>query len=95
MKNLFLRVIVPAAVSFFVQIILCCNVKKGILCHAALIFPLLSLVLGSILLLTHSEGMFGGLGAIEAILWFITALSAGCGYGAAWLIYYVMRKNGR
>lgn len=95
MKNLFLCMIVPATVSFFVQSILCRKVKKGILRHAALILSLIPVVFGIILLLTHCRGMFGGLGVVEVILWFNAALCAGCGYGAAWLIYHVMRKNSR
>lgn len=93
MKYLFFYVVVPMAVSLIVQSILCRKVKTGILRHAALMLPIISVACGLTVLLTQSGGVFGGLGAIAAMLCFIIAFCAVCGYGAAWLLYLAVRKR--
>lgn len=96
MKYLLLYMIGPAAVSFLAQSILCRKVKKGILRHGALLFPIVSVTMGVYILLTQCGDAFGGLGAIAAVLWFIAGCCAGLGYGAAWWLFHMMRKrNGR
>lgn len=93
MKYLMLYMIGPAAVSFLVQSILCRKVKRGILRHGVLLLPIVSLAMGVYLLLTQCGDVFGGLGAIVAVLWFIAGCCAGLGYGAAWLFFCVTRKG--
>ena len=85
--------IAPAAVSFLVQSILCRKVKKGLLRHGALIFPIISIGVGSVTLLTQCGDIFGGLGAIAAVLWFMNACCTALGYGTAWLIYFITKKR--
>lgn len=93
MKYLFLYIIVPTVISFLMQSILCHKVKRGILRHGALILPIISVVFGVVTLLTQGGGIFGGLGAIAAVLWFVVACCALFGYGAAWLVAHIMRKG--
>lgn len=92
MKYLFLYFIVPAAISFLVQSILCHKVKKGVLRHGVLILPMISIVYGVATLLTQCDGIFGGLGAIAAVLWFANACCTAFGYGVAWLIFRIVKK---
>lgn len=61
--------------------------------HSALFFPIISVTMGVYLLLTQCEGIFGGLGAIAAVLWFINGGCTGLGYGAAWLLFYMTKKG--
>lgn len=93
MKYLMLYMIGPAAVSFLVQSILCRKVKKGILRHGALFFPIISAAMGIYLLLTQCGSVFGGLGAIAAVLWFGTGCCTGLGYGAAWWLFHMAKKG--
>lgn len=93
MKYLLIYIISPAAVSFLVQSILCRKVKKGILRHGALLFPIISAAVGVYLLLTRCGDIFGGFGAIEAVLRFVAGCCACMGYGAAWLFFCVTRKG--
>lgn len=91
----FLIVILPLAVTLAVQSVLCRKVKKDILRHAALIFPLMFIGIGAAVLFAYSGGDFGGLGAISAFLFFAAALCAAGGYGVAWLAFSVMKKKNR
>lgn len=93
MKYLFLYFIAPAAVSLLVQSILCRKVKKGILRHGALILPVISIAFGIFILLTQCGDIFGGLGAVAAVLWFIIACGDILGYGTAWLIFLITKKS--
>ena len=93
MEFFFLYFVAPAAVSFLVQSILCRKVKKGILRHGTLILPIISIILGVFILLTQCGDIFGGLGAIAAVFWFVNACGAVLGYGMAWLIFLVTKKN--
>ena len=94
MEYLFWYFIVPMIVSFLVQSVLCRKVKRGIVRQGTLILPIIYIVLGVIILLTQSgDTFFGGLGAIAAALWFISACCAACGYGAAWLVYLITKKG--
>lgn len=93
MRYLVLYFIAPAAVSFLVESILCRKVKKGVLRHGALIFPIISIGFGSVTLLTQCDGIFGGLGAIAAVLWLINACCTALGYGMAWLIFLISKKR--
>lgn len=95
MKYLFLYFIAPAAISFLVQSVLCRKVKKGLLRHGALILPIISIAFGVSTLLTQSGDIFGGLGAIAAVLWFANACCTALGYGAAWLIFLMVIKRNR
>lgn len=90
--DLFFYIVVPAAISFLVQSILCHRVKTGTLRYGVLILPLIFAALGVVTLFTQSGGTFGGLGVLAAYLCFIVAFSAACGCGAAWLGYLVTRK---
>lgn len=85
--------IAPAVVSFLVQNILCRKVKKGLLRHGALILPIIFIVLGVVTLLTQCDGIFGGLGAIAAVLRFMEACCTALGYGAAWLIFFITKTK--
>lgn len=93
MKYLMLYMLGPAAVSFLVQSILCRKVKRGILRHGVLLLPIVSLAMGVYLLLTQCGDVFGGLGAIAAVLRLIAGCCAGLGYGAAWLFFYMTKKR--
>lgn len=93
MKYLFIYFIVPAAVSFLVQSILCRKVKKGVLRHGALIFPMISIVCGAATLLMQYDDIFGGLSALAAIFWLVNACCTGLGYGAAWLVFFIVKKR--
>lgn len=93
MKYLLLYFIVPAAVSFLVQSILCRKVKKGVLRHGALLFPVIFGVCGAVILFTQSGGVFGGLGVLEAVCLFAGACCTALGYGAAWLVFRMAGKN--
>lgn len=95
MKYLFLFIIVPAAITFLAQSVLCRRVKKGLLRYFALVFALLPTAFGVAALLTQSGGTFGGLGVLAASLYFLAAFCALCGYGAAWLIYLIIRGWGK
>lgn len=95
MKYLILYLIAPAAVSFLVQSILCHKVKKGLLRHGALIFPIISIAAGAAVLLTQYGDVFGGLGAVAAALCFAGACCAALGYGAAWLIFHIVKRKSR
>lgn len=85
----------PAVISFFVQSILCRKAKRGLLRHGALLLPMTSSVIGVFIFFTECEGMFGGLGAIAALLWFIIACCFAVGYGAAWFIFFLTGKGRR
>lgn len=93
MKYLMLYMIGPAAVSFLVQSILCRKVKKGILRHGVLLLPIVSVAVGVYLLLTQCGDVFGGLGAIAAVLRLIAGCCAGLGYGAAWWLFHMAKKR--
>lgn len=93
MRGFFLYFIIPVAVSFLVQTILCHKVKKGILRHGALIFTIISMVLAGTVLFTQCSDMFGGLGLVAAALWFINACCTALGYGIAWLVHFIMEKG--
>lgn len=93
MKYLFLYFIVPAVAVFLLQSILCRKLKKGILRHGALILPIISITFGTATLLTQSDGVFGGLGALAAIVWFANACCTALGYGAAWLIFFAAKRK--
>lgn len=93
MKYLFLCFIVPGAVSFLTQTVLCHKTKRRILSYGALLFTIISMATGAILLLTRCKDMFGGLDVIEAVLWLIGGCAAALGYGAEWLWYFVARKG--
>lgn len=95
MKYLFLYFIAPAAISFLVQSVLCRKVKKGLLRHGALILPIISIAFGVFTLLTQCGDIFGGLGAIAAVLWFANACCTALGYGAAWIIFLMVKKRNR
>ena len=69
------------------------KVKKGILRHGALLLTAISIACGVITLLSQSEDIFGGLGAIAAALWFVSACCTAFGYGTAWLVYLVVQKG--
>lgn len=84
--------IVPAAVAFLIQSILCRRVKRGILRHGALVLPIISVIVGIVTLLTQCGDMFGGLGAAAAVLWFVNACCTAFGYGAAWFVYLIMKR---
>lgn len=92
MKYVFCYLFVPAVVAFLVQSILCRRVKKGLLRYGALVLPFIFGVLGGAALLTQGDGIFGGLGVIAAVLWFVGACGAALGYGAAWLIFYIRKR---
>lgn len=93
MKYLLIYFIVPAVVSFLVQSILCRKVKKGVLRHGALLFPVISGACGAVILFTQCGGVFGGLGALGAVSWFAGACCTVLGYGAAWLVFRMAGKN--
>lgn len=93
MEYLVLFIVAPLVASFAIQSILCHKVKKGILRHGTLIFPIIFCAIGVYTLLTQSGGMFGGLGVLAAILWFIIACCTVFGYGVAWLVFHIMRKG--
>lgn len=93
MRYLFLYFAAPALVSFLLQSILCRKVKNGVLRHGALILPIISVVFGVATLLTQCGDIFGGLGAVTAVLRFAAACCTALGYGAAWIIYYIMKKR--
>lgn len=93
MKYLLMYAIAPAMIAFAVQSVLCRKVKKGILRHGTLIFPVFSAAFGGVTLLTQYGDIFGGLSAIAAVLWLVAACCAVLGYGAAWFVFYVTRKR--
>lgn len=93
MEYLLLFLIVPAAVSFIVQSILCCKVKNRVLRHGALVFPMFFIVFGAITLLTQYGDIFSGLGVIASALWFAGACCAAFGYGAAWIVALVVKNR--
>ena len=93
MEFFFLYFIAPPAVSFLVQSMLCRIMKKGILRHGALVLLLISIIIGVSILLTQCGDIFGGLGAIAAVLWFVNACGVFLGYGTAWLIFLVTKKS--
>ncbi len=96
MKYLLLYLIVPAALSFLMQSILCHKVKKGILRHGVLVFPVISAIMGVYIMLTQCGDAFGGLGIIAAVLWFARGCCTALGYGAAWLLFHMTkRRKGR
>lgn len=95
MKYLLLYFVAPAAVSFLIQSILCRKAEKRILRHGGLVLPTVSVVFGVITLFTQCGDVFGGLGVLEAVLWFVSAFCSVMGYGAAWLVFLIAkRKNG-
>lgn len=94
MKYLILYILMPAIVAIAIQTALCHMRKRGILRHGTLILPIIYIVLGVITLLAQSgDPFFGGLGAIAAALWFISACCAAFGYGVAWLVYLITKKK--
>lgn len=93
MKYLVLCIFVPTIVSFIIQSVLCRKVKKGILRHGALVLPAISIACGIVTLPSHSGDIFGGLAAIAAALWFVSACCTAFGYGAAWLVYLMTKKG--
>lgn len=96
MKYPLMYIVAPATISFLMQSILCHKVKKSILRHATLIFPVIFIVRGVITFLSEQGGIFGGLGAVAAVLDFLVAFCAVFGYGVSWLVYVIMKKiNGR
>lgn len=88
-----LYIVAPTAVSFLLQSVLCHKVKKGILRHGTLILPVIAVGIGVVTLLTQYGDIFGGLGAVAAILWFVIAFCAIFGYGAAWLVSFIIKKR--
>lgn len=44
-------------------------------------------------MITQCGGAFGGLGAIAAALWLVSACCAVLGYGAAWLCFHMTKKR--
>lgn len=92
MRYFLLCVIVPAAATLLLQSILCRKVKRGILRHGALILPVIFMIFG-VYTGTWYRGAFGGLGAIAAAFWLVSACCAVLGYGAAWLIFHMTKKR--
>ncbi len=92
MKYILVYLAVPAAAAFLVQSILCRKIKKGLLRYGALLFPVIYSGVGGITLLTQSDGMFGGLGVIAAVLWFAGACCAALGCGMAWLLFAIRKR---
>lgn len=86
--------IVPAAIVFVLQSILCRNIKRGLLRRGALVLPVASAIAGTVTLATQSDDIFGGLGVIAAFLWFAATCSMALGYGAAWLVFFAAKKRG-
>lgn len=95
MNFFLLYMFAPAVISFFVQSILCRKAKRGLLRHGALLLPMISAAIGVFTFFTQSEGMFGGLGAIAALLWLITTFCFIVGYGAAWFVLFLTGKGRR
>lgn len=93
MKYSVICIFIPIIVSFTVQSTLCHKLNKGILRHGALVLPVISIALGVVTLLTQSGDIFGGLGAIVAALWFVCACCTALGYGMAWLVYHIVKKE--
>lgn len=95
MKHLLLFLIAPAAVSFIVQSILCCNIKNRILRHGTLILPIVFIVSGIITLSAPHGDIFSGLGVIASVFWFAGACCAVFGYGAAWVMMLVVNLQNK
>lgn len=93
MKYMILYFVVPAAAVSLIQSILCRKVRKGLLRHGALIFPMISIVVGIVTLFTRGGDVFSGLGAVAALLWFANACCTAFGYGAAWFVFWIAGKG--
>lgn len=93
MTYLVLCIFAPTIVSYTIQNVLCRKVKKGILRHGTLVLPAISIACGVVTLLSQSGDIFGGLAAIAAAFWLVIACSAAFGYGAAWLVYLMVKKR--
>lgn len=90
---LLIYVIGPTIIVFVLQSVLCRKVKKGILRHGALILPMISVAAGIITLLTQQGDIFGGLGVMAAVLWFLNACCMAAGCGAAWFIFSIVKRR--
>lgn len=93
MNYFFLYIMVLIVISFLIQTILCRKVKKGILRHGSLIFPIICIIFQTAILFTQCEDIFGGLSVLAAVFWFINACCTVIGYGIAWLVFLITKKR--
>ncbi len=89
----FLIVILPMALSLAVQSLLCRRGKSRLIRMGFLFLLLVPLAVGIVLLTVNDGDMFGGLGVLGSLLWMIVSASALCGYGIAWLLFFLFKKK--
>ncbi len=89
---LFLFVILPLALSLTVQSILCRRAKGRLLRGGLVVLLLIPTAIGVIMLAGSDENYFGGLNAVNCLLCMTVSGSALCGYGLAWLLFWLLHR---
>ncbi len=92
---LLLIVAVPMAISLAVQSLLCRRGKNRLIRGGLVILLLVPMAAGVAMLFGSDAEFFGGLGAVKGLLWIFASGSALCGYGLAWLLFFMRKKGNR
>jgi len=89
----FLFLMLPLILSFGAQSLLCRRGKSRLIRGGLAILLLVPMAVGAVKLAVGRGEFFGGLDAVGALLWMAASVSALCGYGLAWLLFFVIHKN--
>lgn len=89
----FFILFLPMALSFAVQSLLCRRGKSRLIRNGLIFLLLVPLAVGIVLLAVNDGDMFGGLGVLGSLLWMIVSASALCGYGFAWLLFFLFKQK--